>query len=75
MCLCIAWIILAWALGWPIRDSTPLSAGVKVERSSAVKDQLILSGNDVELVSRSAALINQVQLESFSCGGCCTRCL
>ena len=33
--------------------------GVKVERSSAVKDELILSGNDVELTSRSAALIHQ----------------
>ena len=35
--------------------------GVKVERSSGVKDELVLSGNDIELVSRSAALINQVK--------------
>jgi len=34
--------------------------GVTVERSSAVKDELVISGNDVELVSRSAALINMV---------------
>ena len=34
--------------------------GVKVERSSAVKDELVVSGNDVELVSRSAALINMI---------------
>ena len=33
--------------------------GVTVERSSAVKDELVLSGNDIELVSGSAALINQ----------------
>jgi len=35
-------------------------AGVTVERSSGVKDELVISGNDVELVSRSAALINMV---------------
>jgi large subunit ribosomal protein L9e len=35
-------------------------AGVTVERSSSVKDELVISGNDVELVSRSAALINMV---------------
>ena len=35
-------------------------AGVTVERSSAVKDELVISGNDVELVSRSAALINMI---------------
>lgn len=37
-------------------------AGVKCERSSAVKDELVLSGNDIELVSRSTALIHQVCL-------------
>ena len=35
-------------------------SGVTVERSSAVKDELVISGNDVELVSRSAALINMI---------------
>lgn len=34
--------------------------GVTVVRSEKVKDELVLDGNDVELVSRSAALINQV---------------
>lgn len=34
--------------------------GVTVVRSEKVKDELILDGNDIELVSRSAALINQV---------------
>ncbi|KAK9090242.1 hypothetical protein Sjap_023419 [Stephania japonica] len=33
--------------------------GVTVARSEKVKDELILDGNDIELVSRSAALINQ----------------
>ncbi|KAF7830817.1 60S ribosomal protein L9 [Senna tora] len=33
--------------------------GVSVIRSEKVKDELILDGNDIELVSRSCALINQ----------------
>ncbi|XP_020599656.1 60S ribosomal protein L9-like [Phalaenopsis equestris] len=33
--------------------------GVTIIRSEKVKDELILDGNDIELVSRSAALINQ----------------
>ena len=36
----------------------PRVAGVKVERSTAVKDELTIQGNDIELVSGSAALIN-----------------
>lgn len=39
--------------------------GVKCERSSAVKDELILTGNDIELVSRSTALIHQVRAASW----------
>ncbi|KAG9155460.1 hypothetical protein Leryth_009895 [Lithospermum erythrorhizon] len=33
--------------------------GVSVVRSEKVKDELVLEGNDIELVSRSCALINQ----------------
>jgi len=36
--------------------------GVNLERSAAVKDELVLTGNDIELVSRSCALISQVCL-------------
>ena len=39
--------------------------GVSIVRSEKVKDELVLDGNDIELVSRSAALINQV-LTPFS---------
>jgi large subunit ribosomal protein L9e len=35
--------------------------GVSILRSEKVKDELVLDGNDIELVSRSAALINQVK--------------
>jgi large subunit ribosomal protein L9e len=34
--------------------------GVTILRSEKVKDEIVLDGNDIELVSRSAALINQV---------------
>ncbi|XP_024395671.1 large ribosomal subunit protein uL6 [Physcomitrium patens] len=33
--------------------------GVSITRSEKVKDELVLEGNDIELVSRSCALINQ----------------
>ena len=36
--------------------------GVTILRSEKVKDELVLDGNDIELVSRSAALINQVHI-------------
>jgi large subunit ribosomal protein L9e len=36
-----------------------MQPGVKIVRSTAVKDELVLSGNDVENVSRSAAHIHQ----------------
>jgi large subunit ribosomal protein L9e len=35
--------------------------GVTIERSTGVKDELVLTGNDIENVSRSAALIHQVR--------------
>ena len=40
--------------------------GVSITRSEKVKDELVLDGNDIELVSRSAALINQVTICCFS---------
>nr|ANM86206.1 60S ribosomal protein L9-1 [Stygiella incarcerata] len=43
-------------LGEKITRRVAMEEGVKVERSN-VKDEIILSGNDIEAVSRSAALI------------------
>lgn len=40
--------------------------GVTVLRSEKVKDELVLDGNDIELVSRSCALINQVSATPFA---------
>lgn len=37
---------------------TILSPGVNCERSAAVKDELLITGNDVDMVSHSAALIS-----------------
>jgi large subunit ribosomal protein L9e len=45
--------------------------GVSILRSEKVKDELVLDGNDIELVSRSAALINQVSFSLFSCVSVC----
>ncbi|KAL0553576.1 hypothetical protein IC582_007476 [Cucumis melo] len=36
--------------------------GVSITRSEKVKDELILDGNDIELVLRSCALINWIFL-------------
>ena len=43
--------------------------GVTILRSEKVKDELVLDGNDIELVSRSAALINQVCVVFMLCTG------
>lgn len=40
--------------------------GVSIIRSEKVKDELVLDGNDIELVSRSAALINQVHFSAHN---------
>ncbi|KAK9275637.1 hypothetical protein L1049_022904 [Liquidambar formosana] len=40
--------------------------GVTIVRSEKVKDELILDGNDIELVSRSAALMNQYRYYSIA---------
>ena len=48
-------------LGEKIVRRVPMLSGVKVAHSDA-KDEIILTGNDVELVSRSAALIHQSTL-------------
>jgi len=40
--------------------------GVSIVRSEKVKDEVVLDGNDIELVSRSCALINQVHPLTWS---------
>lgn len=40
----------------PSPDHT-FTPGVKIERSATVKDELILSGNDIENVSKTCSLI------------------
>jgi hypothetical protein len=51
---------LIWCDDGQVRKVDMLG-GVTVTRSEKVKDELILEGNDIELVSWSAALINQVR--------------
>mmetsp|Transcript_87365 Transcript_87365/g.137927 ORF Transcript_87365/g.137927 Transcript_87365/m.137927 type:complete len:189 (-) Transcript_87365:56-622(-) len=46
-------------LGEKIVRTVNLLPGVKIEKSAAVKDELVVSGADIDLVSRSAALIRQ----------------
>lgn len=49
-------------LSYPLRYKVKLLSGVTVDKSRDVKDEIILNGTDVELVSRSAALIHQSTL-------------
>lgn len=46
-------------LGEKIVRRISMLPGVTITRSEAVKDELILTGNDVELVSQSAANVHQ----------------
>merc|ERR1711972_816880 len=46
-------------LGEKIVRTVNLLPGVSIEKSASVKDELIVSGPDIDLVSRSAALIRQ----------------
>nr|BAJ96848.1 predicted protein [Hordeum vulgare subsp. vulgare] len=46
-------------LGEKIVRKVTMLEGVKIERSEKVKDELVLTGNDVELVSQSAAQVHQ----------------
>jgi len=46
-------------LGEKVIRRVPMLEGVKIEHSTAQKDELILTGNDIENVSQSAAKIQQ----------------
>ena len=46
-------------LGEKFLRRVPMSPGVTVEISKAQKDELYVNGNDIELVSKSAARIQQ----------------
>jgi len=46
-------------LGEKVIRKVKMLDGVKVERSEKVKDELVLTGNDLQLVSQSAANIHQ----------------
>jgi large subunit ribosomal protein L9e len=46
-------------LGEKFLRKVPMSPGVTVEISKAQKDELYVNGNDIELVSKSAARIQQ----------------
>lgn len=46
-------------LGEKVIRRVPMLEGVKIEHSTAQKDELILTGNDIENVSQSAANIQQ----------------
>ena len=76
MC-CSNWLV-ARSFDHPQVRKVDMLEGVTILRSEKVKDELILDGNDIELVSRSAALINQVIIPflSSSCRGapCFIRC-
>ncbi len=58
-------------LGEKIVRVVNMQPGVTISRSDAVKDELILVGNDIENVSRSAALVHQVRRGA----GCVHECL
>merc|ERR1711862_921036 len=46
-------------LGEKIVRTVNMLPGVKVEKSAATKDELVVTGTDIDLTSRSAALIRQ----------------
>lgn len=49
---------LFWHAAYAEHATLCCPAGVTISRSTGVKDELVLQGNDIEEVSKSAALIN-----------------